>query len=127
MACIGGPLYVISLFWIGWASREGIPFWVPMLAGIPFGMGFILIFMALLNYLGDAYTIFSASAMAAASYCRSLSGAVLPFATTPMFNKLGIAWANSLLGFLSLGMCVIPFLFLWKGIGYERVASSASF
>lgn len=47
LACIGGPLFVISLFWLGWTSREGIPFWVPMLAGIPFGCGFQLIFMAL--------------------------------------------------------------------------------
>lgn len=47
LACIGGPLFVISLFWLGWASREDVPFWVPMLAGIPFGMGFQLIFMAL--------------------------------------------------------------------------------
>ena len=86
-----------------------------MLAGLPFGCGFVLIFMALLNYLTDAYEIFAASAMAAASCARSLAGAVLPFAATPMYRKLGVPWASSLLGFLSLGMCVIPFLFLWKG------------
>jgi hypothetical protein len=115
LACIGGPLYVVALFWLGWTAREGIPFWVPMLAGIPFGIGFILIFMALLNYLGDAYTIFSASAMAAASCCRSLAGAVLPFAASSLYGNLGVAWASSLLAFLSLGMCFIPFMFLWKG------------
>lgn len=115
LACIGGPFLVIALFWLGWSSREGIPFYVPMLAGIPFGVGFVLLFMALLNYLTDAYEIFAASAMAAASCCRSLAGAVLPFATTPMYNNLGVAWATSLLAFLSLIMCAIPFIFLWKG------------
>lgn len=115
LACLGGPCYVIALFWLGWTAREGIPFWVPMLAGIPCGIGFILIFMALLNYLADAYEIFAASSMAAASCCRSLAGALLPLAATPMYQKLGVAWASSLLGFLSLGMCVIPFVFLWKG------------
>lgn len=50
LACIGGPLFVISLFWLGWASREDVPFWVPMLAGIPFGCGFQLIFMALVCF-----------------------------------------------------------------------------
>jgi len=115
LACLGGPMYVIALFWLGWTARESIPFWVPMLAGLPFGMGFILIFMALLNYLTDAYEIFAASAMAASSCCRSLAGAVLPFAATPLYHNLGVAWATSLLGFLSLGMCVIPFVFLWKG------------
>ena len=115
LACLGGPLYVVALFWLGWTARESIPFWVPMLAGVPFGMGFILIFMALLNYLTDAYEIFAASAMAASSCCRSLAGAVLPFAATPMYDNLGVAWASSLLAFLSLGMCIIPFVFLWKG------------
>lgn len=115
LACVGGPLYVISLFWLGWTSRPEIPFVVPMLAGVPFGMGFVLIFMALLNYVTDAYEIFAASAMAAASSSRSVAGAVLPFAATPMYTRLGVAWASSLLGFLSLGMCAIPFLFLWKG------------
>lgn len=115
LACFGGPFLVIALFWIGWTSREGIPFYVPMLAGIPFGLGFVLLFMALLNYLTDAYEIFAASAMAASSCCRSLAGAVLPFATTPMYQSLGVPWATSLLAFLSLGMCAIPFLFLWKG------------
>lgn len=115
LACLGGPLYVVSLLWLGWTARPEIPFYVPMLAGVPFGMGFVLIFMALLNYLTDAYEIFAASAMAASSCCRSVAGAVLPFAATPMFARLGVAWACSLLGFLSLGMCVIPFMFLLKG------------
>jgi MFS family permease len=115
LACFGGPFLVIALFWLGWASREGIPFYVPMLAGIPFGLGFVLLFMALINYLTDAYEIFAASAMAASSCCRSLAAAVLPFATTPMYRNLGVPWASSLLAFLSLGMCAIPFLFLWNG------------
>ena len=86
-----------------------------MLAGIPFGIGFMLIFMAFLNYLTDAYEIFAASAMAAASTCRSLFGALLPLAATPMYDKLGVAWASSLLGFLSLGMAIIPFAFIKYG------------
>ncbi len=71
--------------------------------------------MALLNYLTDAYEIFAASSMAAAGCCRSVAGAVLPFAATPMYTRLGVTWASSLLGILSLGMCAVPFMFLWKG------------
>lgn len=48
LACVGGPLFVISLFWLGWSARESVHFAVPMLAGIPFGIGFLCIFMALL-------------------------------------------------------------------------------
>ncbi|PMD12674.1 MFS general substrate transporter [Hyaloscypha hepaticicola] len=115
LAFIGGPLLVLGLFWLGWTSRPSIPFYVPMLAGIPFGTGFVLVFMALLNYLTDAYDIFAASAMGAASGSRSVAGAVLPFAAKPMYNKLGVPWASSLLGFLSLAMCIIPWIFLWQG------------
>jgi hypothetical protein len=115
LAFIGGPLLVLGLFWLGWTSRPSVPFYVPMLAGIPFGTGFILIFMALLNYLTDAYEIFAASALAAASGSRSVAGAVLPFAAKPMYSKLGVPWASSLLGFLSLAMCIIPWIFLWQG------------
>uniref|UniRef100_A0A0B7KHD1 Major facilitator superfamily (MFS) profile domain-containing protein n=1 Tax=Bionectria ochroleuca TaxID=29856 RepID=A0A0B7KHD1_BIOOC len=93
----------------------GLSFVVPMLAGIPFGLGFMLIFMALLNYLTDAYDIFAASANAAASCCRSLLAVVLPLATSRMFDDLGISGACALLGGLSAGMCVIPFVFIWKG------------
>ncbi|KAK7710619.1 hypothetical protein SLS63_012893 [Diaporthe eres] len=124
LACIGGPLFVISLFWLGWTSREGIPFWVPMLAGIPFGCGFQLIFMALLNYITDAYEIFAASANAAASCTRSVLGTVLPFACTPMFRRLGIAGACSLLGGLSCLVSIIPFIFIWKG---ERIRAGSRF
>ena len=108
-------MFVVSLFWLGWTSRPGVSFVVPMLAGLPFGFGFMLIFMALLNYLTDAYDFFAASANAAASTCRSLLAVVLPLATMPMFQRLQISGACSLLGGLSALMCVIPFIFVWKG------------
>ncbi|KAF3070767.1 Polyamine transporter 3 [Daldinia childiae] len=115
LACLGGPLFAISLFWLGWSSQPNVSFVVPMLAGIPFGGGYMLIFMALLNYLTDAYEIFAASANAAASSCRSVFAVVLPLATTPMFARLGVSGACSLLGGLSLLMSIIPFIFIWKG------------
>ncbi|KAF7553801.1 hypothetical protein G7046_g7002 [Stylonectria norvegica] len=120
LACMGGPIFAISLFWLGWSAREGVPYAVPMLAGFLFGMGFLLIFMALLNYLTDAYEIFAASANAAASCCRSLFAVILPLATSHMFRKLGIAGACSLLGGLSALMCAIPFIFIWKGPSIRR-------
>ncbi|KAK3683998.1 fluconazole resistance protein [Podospora appendiculata] len=124
LACIGGPLFVVSLFWLGWTSRRDVPFLVPMLAGIPFGMGFMCIFQALLNYLTDAYEIFAASANAASSTSRSLFATVLPLATSVMFARLGVAGACSLLGGLALLMCAIPFVFLWQG---EKIRASSKF
>ncbi len=71
--------------------------------------------MALVNYLTDAYEIFAASALAAASCTRSILGAVLPLAAKPMYDRLGVSWASSLLGFLGLGVSIIPFAFIRYG------------
>jgi hypothetical protein len=51
LACIGGPLFVLSLFWLGWTANADVHFIVPLLAGIPFGLGFMCIFQALLYVL----------------------------------------------------------------------------
>ena len=124
LACLGGPLYVISLFWLGWSATSHVHWIVPMLAGVPFGMGFMLIFMALLNYVTDAYEVYAASGMAATSCCRSIFGALLPLAAAPMYKSLGVSWASSLLGFLSLAMCIIPFAFIKYG---DRIRANSRF
>lgn len=124
LACIGGPLYVVSLFWIGWSAKPGVHWLAPVASGITFGMGFLLIFMALLTYLTDAYEIFAASAQGIASMCRSVFGVVLPLASHRMFSSLGIAWACSVLAFLSLGMAVIPFAFIWYG---DQIRANSKF
>lgn len=133
LACLGGPLFAVSLFWLGWTARTGAgggaggggsPYVVPMLSGVPFGMGFQLVFMALLNYLVDAYEAFAASANAAASCSRSLLATVLPFASAAMLRRLGVAGACSLLGGLSCVMCAVPLLFIWKG---ERLRAGSEF
>lgn len=86
-----------------------------MLGGLWFGAGYLIVFMALLNYLVDAYEVFAASAIAAASCARSIAGTTVPFAAAPMFEKLGVGWACSLLGFISLLGCALPFIFIRFG------------
>ncbi|KAI1128231.1 major facilitator superfamily transporter [Nemania abortiva] len=124
LAAIGGPIFAISLFWLGFSAKADVPYVVPSLAGIGFGIGYQLTFIGMLNYLTDAYEIFAASANAAASSARSLLAVVLPLATAPMFQRLGISGALSLLGGLSLLLCTIPFIFLWKG---ERLRAGSAF
>lgn len=141
LACMGGPAFAIGMFWIGWSARSDVHWIVPILGGIPLGIGFLLLFMALINYIVDACKlppflcplrwlttstdeVFAASAMAAASCSRSLFGAVLPFAGRPMFNALGVAWACSLLGFVSLAFCVVPFIFIRYG---DKIRANSKF
>ncbi|KAF7712691.1 Uncharacterized protein PECH_006676 [Penicillium ucsense] len=124
LACVGGPLYVISLFWVGWTASPNIHWVIPFLSGIPFGMGYLLIFMAMLNYLTDAYETLSASAQSASSCTRSILGAVLPLAAKPMFDRLGVHWACSLIAFLSLGVSIVPFAFIRYG---DRIRKTSMF
>ena len=117
-------MYVIAIFWLGWSARSDVHWIVPTLSGIFFGIGYLLIFMAILNYVSDAYLTFAASAQGMASTCRSIGGSVLPLASKKMFHTLGIGWACSLLGFLMLACSVIPFVFIVFG---ERIRAGSKF
>lgn len=79
-------------------------------------MGIDLTFMALTNYLTDAYDIYSASALASSVFSRNIAAALLlPLATSPLYENLGVGWACSLLGFLCLALSPIPFVFIKYG------------
>lgn len=91
-----------------------------MAAGIPYGMGFELIFIGLLNYMADSYTSVTASALASSTFSRSVVGVLLPLAASPLYDRLGIQWASSLLGFISLALACAPFIFLRFGAEFRR-------
>lgn len=110
---------VISLFWLGWASLDRSPI-APALGGFFFGLGFQMLFMGMTNYMTDVFRQLSASAQAAASTTRSIGAILLPLASSSMYAKLGIHWAPSLLGFLSLVMGIIPFVFIKYGDALAR-------
>ncbi|CAG8298467.1 unnamed protein product [Penicillium olsonii] len=115
LAALGAPLLPIALFWLGWTSKASIHPAVPIMSGFFFGIGYILIFMAMINYLTDAYKQYSASAQAAASTLRSCFAVCLPLATNSLYGNLGINWASSLLAFVAILLAVIPFVFIRYG------------
>ncbi|KAI4722043.1 synaptic vesicle transporter [Aureobasidium sp. EXF-10727] len=111
MSMVGACALPISLFWFAWTNGPGVHWMASIAAGAPFGFGLILVFLGVMNYLIDAYTIYAASALAANSVLRSLFGMAFPLFTSYMYANLGIHWASSIPAFLSL-MCVpMPFLF----------------
>lgn len=59
--------------------------------------------------------MYAASAIAANTELRSLVGAMLPLAGTPMYSTLGLGWGNSLLGFLCILMIPLPVVFFKFG------------
>lgn len=112
---IASVLLPVGLFWFGWTSDPNIN-WAPqVIAGVPIGMGILVIFMQGLNYIIDVYMMFANSAIAANTLIRSCVGGGFPLFAVQMYHKLGVDWASSLLGFLSIAMIPIPILFYFYG------------
>ncbi|WVO13057.1 hypothetical protein L204_100667 [Cryptococcus depauperatus] len=111
----GGVLIVIGL--AGTAATDGPDMhWIaPIAFGIPFGCGIIVVFLSVLGYLVDSYTIYAASVLAANSVLRSLFGAAFPLFTTYMFDSLGVHWGVALPGFLALACIPATFVFYKYG------------
>jgi multidrug resistance protein len=105
----------IGLFWFAWTNYPSIHWMACIAAGVPFGFGMVLVFLSIMSYLIDTYTIFAASVLAANSVLRSIFGAVFPLFTTYMYTDLGIHWASSIPAFLALACVPFPFLFYKYG------------
>ncbi|KAH8696794.1 MFS multidrug transporter-like protein [Phaeosphaeriaceae sp. PMI808] len=112
IACFGLP---VALFWFAWTARPSISWWSPVIASVPFAWGNSTIFISATAYLLDTYqALYGASAMAANALVRYTLGAALPLFTLQMYKGLGIDWATSLLGFISVVCIPIPWvLFLY--------------
>ena len=67
------------------------------------------------NYLVDVYLMTADSALSANALIRSTTGAAFPLFATAMYHRLGVNWATSLLGFISVAMVPIPVIFYFYG------------
>ncbi|KIW29240.1 uncharacterized protein PV07_05065 [Cladophialophora immunda] len=114
-AAVGAVAIPIGMFWFAWTNYPSIHWIVCIIASAPFGFGMVNVFLACMNYLIDAYTIYAASVLAANSVLRSLFGAVFPLFTVQMFHNLGIHWASSIPAFLALACAPFPFVFYKYG------------
>lgn len=124
ISCLGGICLTLSLFWLAWTSQPSIHYAVPLASGFLFGFGYQTIFVSLLTYVTDAYTIYSASALASSVIIRSIMGAVFPMAVTPMYEAWGVQWATSFVGLLSAVCVPIPFALVVFG---PRVRAASRF
>lgn len=115
LARFGTFLLPVSLFWFAWTSYPSVHWIVPIVASAFFGAGIYIIILAILNYVVDSYQTYSASALAGVILVRNLVGAGFPLFGKQMYQTLGWEWAGTLLAFLSIPLCAIPFVFFYKG------------
>lgn len=105
----------IGLFIFAWTSYPHLLWLGPAMGGFPVGFGFIFLYNSANNYLVDSYQHSAASALAAKTFLRSFWGAAVVLFTEQMYARLGYQWASSLLAFISLACCAIPFGFYFYG------------
>ena len=116
----GSLIFTAGLFWYGWASDHKTHWIVPACGVAATGLGIYSIYMAVVNYMTDAYEKYAASALSAASLGRNSFGAFLPLASYSLFTNLGFGWAGSLLGFIGLALSLVPVVLVLKGPEIRR-------
>jgi multidrug resistance protein len=114
----------IGIFLYGWTTYYGVHWIVPIIGTAFIGVGNLTAMMTIQTYLVDAFTVHAASAIAANTVLRSVFGAVLPLAGLDMYDKLGLGWGNSLLGFVALCFIPVPIFFRLYG---ERMRTNPRF
>ena len=125
-ALVGCFFIPICLFWFGWSSRASVHWIMPIIGSSFFTIGAFCLFMAVLSYLGDAYPDYVASVYAGNDLVRSSFGAAFPLFANAMYGRLGVGWASSLLGFLSIAFIPIPYVLYFYGARIRRSSKLAS-
>ena len=105
----------VGLFWFAWTNSPSVHWMASIAAGVPFGCGIVLLYLGIMGYLIDSYTIFAASVLAANAVLRSLFGGIFPLFTAYMYEGLGIHWASSIPAFLTVACMPFPFIFYRYG------------
>ncbi|KAM5343382.1 hypothetical protein ACJ41O_011919 [Fusarium nematophilum] len=112
---IGGVAFTGGLFLFAWTSSKHLNYW-PSIIGIGLtGLGFTTIFQSALNYLIDTFTRFSASAIAANTFMRSMFAGAFPLFIIPMYHNVGVDWGTTIFGCIAAVLVPVPFLFFAWG------------
>lgn len=115
----------IGLFSWAWSSYSWISWAGPAFSGFACGFGFLSLYNPANNYIVDSYQHYAASGLAAKTFVRSIWGAAVPLFTIQMYHRLGNQWATTLMAFISLACCAIPFLFYIYGARIRKFSKYA--
>ncbi|KAJ3142652.1 hypothetical protein HK100_011942 [Physocladia obscura] len=115
----------IGLFIYGWAAEYGLHWAIVDLGIAIFACSVNITFQSLTVYTVDVYTMYSASALAAVGFLRSLAGFGFPLFSSDMYVQFGYGWGNSILAFVGLFIGFpAPILLYIYG---ERVRAKSNF
>jgi MFS transporter, DHA1 family, multidrug resistance protein len=111
-AMVGSFVLPLGLFIFAWTARPSIHWIVPIVAqGISI-LGSILVYVSSNFFMLDTYGAkYGASASGASSLTRYTLSAAFPLFTLQFYRALGVGWATSILGFCTILMAPIPWVF----------------
>ena len=119
---LGAVILPPALLWFAWSG--GAHWASQVIASYFIGLGLQLIFIAGITYIVDVYQDSANSAMSIHVVVRSLVASSFPLFASAMYDRLGVAWASSVLALLSLIMAPAPVLFWIYG---SRIRSWSHF
>jgi len=121
----GTILLPIGLLITGWTTQRHV-FWLwPDVGIVLVGAGTIVTYQSTQAYLIDAFTLHAASALAAATFLRSLAGFGFPLFAPTMYSALGYGKGDTILAAAAIALgCPAPWLFWFYG---ERIRNASRF
>ncbi|CAE6429223.1 hypothetical protein ACGC1H_000937 [Rhizoctonia solani] len=111
----GSVLLPFGLFIFAWTSMRHVHWIGTAIAGIPFGAAMVAVYISANSYIIDTYQRYTASAVAAKTFLRSIVGATVPLWVNQMYAGMTPQWASTLLAFLAIAAMPIPFIFFYYG------------
>ncbi|KAF9768355.1 hypothetical protein IL306_014356 [Fusarium sp. DS 682] len=110
------PMFPIGLFIYGWTTKYKVHWVVPIIGTAICGPGAVIINSSSQTYIIDIFgPQAAASALAAITLLRNLTGAFLPLAAPTLYANLGLGWGNSVLAFITIGFIPVPIYFYLRG------------
>lgn len=111
----GGLILPVGLFMYGWTAETHTQYMAPIIATGILGVGLVSTTIPVRSYLVDAFGIYAASAVAGCAVFRNIGGTLVPLAGPPLYQRLGLGWGNSVLGFIALAFTPVPLLLMRYG------------
>lgn len=111
-ALVGSLLLPSSLFASAWTAESRVHWIAPILFQACVMFSSVLLYASANLFMLDAYgPLYGASAAGAMMMSRYVLSAAFPLFVLPMYERLGVGWATTLLGGVALAMAPIPWCF----------------
>ncbi|EHK50776.1 hypothetical protein TRIATDRAFT_233373, partial [Trichoderma atroviride IMI 206040] len=111
---IGSIMVSIGLFWYGWSVQARLHWIMPNIGVAICSAGTMGCLQGMQTYIVDSYPTYTASAMAACAFLRSLAGFGFPLFAPYLYSDLGYGWGTSVLAFISIGVGIPAPFFFWR-------------